>query len=138
VTSHKTHVVSRFAELAALLVAGAWCVPALASNGLIGEPEQQSDSVPTAAVEAASPNLIKKTNAPVHRIGEKNVTKSASKPVETKESLPKSVFTLYEEIESEAKKSIENSGFEDITTGSKHESIAVSPLFHREMFRTDI
>ena len=57
---------------------------------------------------------------------------------ETKESLPKSVFTQYEEIESEGKKPSENSGFENITTGSENESIVISPLFHREMFRTDI
>lgn len=137
-TSHKTHAVSRCAGIAALLVVGAWCVPALASNGLTGEPDQDSDSVPTAAAEAASPNLIEKTNAPVHRIGERDDTKSATKSAETNESLPKSVFTKYEEIESEAKKPIETSGFEEITTGSPGDSIVSMPLFRREMFRTDI
>lgn len=136
-TSHKTHAVSRCAGVA-LLVVGAWCAPALASNGLTGEPEQDSDSVPTAAIEAASPNLIEKTNAPVHRIGERNDTKSASMSVETNESLPDSVFTKYEEIESEAKKPSETSGFEEIATSSPRDSIVSLPLFRREMFRTDI
>jgi hypothetical protein len=138
VTSHKTHAVSRCTGAAALLVVGAWCVPALASNGLTGEPDQDAGFVPAAAVEAASPNLIEKTNAPVHRIGERDDTKSASQPVETIESLPKSVFTKYEEIESEAKKPIETTEFEEITTGSPRDSIVSLPLLRREMFRTDI
>jgi hypothetical protein len=138
VTSNQTHAVSRCAGVAALLVAGAWCLPALASNGITGTSEQNSDTVPTAAVEAASPNLIEKTNAPVHRIGERDDTKSASKPVETSDSLPKSVFTKYEEIEREDLKQVETSGFEEITTGSPGDSIASLPILRREMFRTDI
>ena len=137
-TSNQTHAVSRFAGVAALLLAGAWCLPALASNGITGTSEQNSDTVPTAAVEAASPNLIEKTNAPVHRIGERDDTKSASKPAETSDSLPKSVFTKYEEIEREARKPVETAGFEEITTRSPGDSIASLPLLRREMFRTDI
>ena len=58
--------------------------------------------------------------------------------VETNESLPDSVFTKYEEIESEAKKPSETSGFEEIATSSPRDSIVSLPLFRREMFRTDI
>jgi hypothetical protein len=94
--------------------------------------------VPTAAVEAASPNLIEKTNTPVHRIGQRDDTKSASKPVETGDSLPRSVFTKYEEIEAEAGKPVETSRFEEINTRSPGDSIVSLPLLRREMFRTDI
>lgn len=137
-TSNQTHAVSRCAGVAALLVAGAWCLPALASNGITGTADQNSDTVPTAAVEAASPNLIQTTNAPVHRIGERDATKSASKPIETSDSRPTSVFTKYEEIGREAKKPVETAGFEEITTRSPGDSIASLPLLRREMFRTDI
>ncbi len=137
-TSNQTHAVSKCAGVAALLVAGAWCLPALASNGITGTSDQDSNTVPTAAVEAASPNLIEKTNAPIHRIGERDDTKSASKPVETSESLPASVFTKYEEIKPEARKPVEASGSEEITTRSADDSIVSLPLFRREMFRTDI
>jgi hypothetical protein len=94
--------------------------------------------VPTAAVEAVSPNLIEKTNAPIHRIGERDDTRSASKPVATSESLPASVFTKYEEIKPEAGKPVETSGSEQIATRSPGDSIVSLPLFRREMFRTDI
>ena len=137
-TSNQTHAVSRYAGVAALLVAGAWCLPALASNGITGTSDQNSDTVPTAAVEAASPNLIEKTNTPVHRIGQRDDTKSASKPVETSDSLPRSVFTKYEEIEAEAGKPVETSRFEEINTRSQGDSIVSLPLLRREMFRTDI
>ena len=119
-------------------MAGAWCLPALASNGITGTSDQDSDTVPAAAVEAASPNLIEKTNASIHRIGERDDTKSASKPVETGESLPASIFTKYEEIKLEARKPVETSGSEEITTRSQGDSIVSLPLFRREMFRTDI
>ena len=136
-TSNQTHAVSRCAGVAALLVAGAWCLPALASNG-IGTSDQNSDTVPTAAVEAASPNLIQTTKAPVHRIGERDAPQSASKPVETSDSRPTPVFTKYQEIGREASKPVETSGFEEITSRSPGDSIASLPLLRREMFRTDI
>jgi len=138
VTSNQTHAVSRCAKVAALLVVGAWCLPALASNGITGTSDQDSDTVPTAAVEAASPNLIEKTNAPVHRIGERDDAKSELKPVETSESLPASVFTKFEDIKREARKSAETAGFEEISTRSPGDSIVSLPLFRKEMFRTDI
>ena len=134
-TSYKTHAVSTYAVVAALLVAGAWCFPALASNGITGTSDQDSDTVPTAALDAASPSLIATTNAPVHRIGERDDAKSASKLVETSESLSTSVLT---EIESGTKKPIESSRFEEMTTRSSSDSIVSLPLIRREMFRTDI
>lgn len=136
-TSNQTHAVSRWAGIATLLVTGAWCLPALASNGITGT-SQASDTVPTAAVEAVSPNLIEKTNAPVHRIGERDDTKPASKPVKTSETLPASIFTQYEDIKGETRKPVDVSEFRDITTRSSVDSIASLPLFRREMFRTDI
>jgi len=138
VTSNQTHAVSRCARVAALLAAGAWCLPALASTGITGTSDQNSDTVPTAAVEAASPNLIEKTNAQVHRIGERDDSKSVAKPVETSDSLPASVFTEHEEVEPEARKPVETSGFEEIITRSPGDSIVSLPLLRREMFRTDI
>jgi len=138
VTSNKTHAVSRYAGVAALLVTGAWCFPALASNGITGTSAQDSDTVPTAAVEAASPSLIETTNAPVRRIGERDDAKSASELVETSESLPTSVFIKYGKIGSETKKPIENSGLEEMTTRSSSAPIVSLPLIRREMFRTDI
>ena len=137
-TSDQTHAVAKCSGVAALLVAGAWCLPAFASNGITGTSDQDSNTVPTAAVEAVSPNLIEKTNAPIHRIGERDDTKSASKPVATSESLPASVFTKYEEIKPEAGKPVETSGSEQIVTHSPGDSIVSLPLFRREMFRTDI
>jgi hypothetical protein len=138
VTSNQTHAVSRCAKVAALIVAGAWCLPALASNGITGTSDQDSDTVPAAAVEAASPNLIEKTNAPVHRIGERYAFKSESKPVETSESLPAPVFTKFEDIKREARKPVETTGFEENSTRSPGDSVVSLPLFRREMFRTDI
>ncbi len=136
--SNQTHAVSRCAGVAALLMTGAWCLPALASNGITGKSDQDTDTVPSAAVEAASPNLIEKTDAPVHRIGAKDDAKPAPEPAEAIESLPASVFTEYEEIKPEARKPDETSGFEEITTRSPGDSIVSIPLFRREMFRTDI
>jgi hypothetical protein len=138
VTSNQTHAAAKCSGVAALLVAGAWCLPAFASNGITGTSDQDSNTVPTAAVEAVSPNLIEKTNAPIHRIGERDDTRSASKPVATSESLPASVFTQYEEIKPEAGKPVETSGSEQIATRSPGDSIVSLPLFRREMFRTDI
>ncbi len=137
-TSDQTHAVAKCSGVAALLVAGAWCLPAFASNGITGTSDQDSNTVPTAAVEAVSPNLIEKTNAPIHRIGERDDTKSASKPVATSESLPATVFTKYEEINPEVGKPVETSRSEQIATRSPGDSIVSLPLFRREMFRTDI
>jgi hypothetical protein len=138
VTSYKTHAVSTYARVAALLVAGAWCFPVLASNGITGGSDQDSDAVPTAALEAASPSLIATEKAPVHRIGERDDAKSASKLVETSESLPTSGFVKYAEIESGAKSPIENSEIEEMSTRSSSDSIVSLPLIRREMLRTDI
>jgi hypothetical protein len=138
VTSNKTLAFSRYAGVAALLVTGAWCFPALASNGITGTFDQDSDTVPTAAVEAASPSLIETTNVPVHRIGETDDAESASKLGETSESLPTSVFIKNGKIGSGAKKPIENSRLEEMTIRSSGDSIVSLPLIRREMFRTDI
>jgi len=110
VKSNRTHAASRSTGIAALLLAGAWCLPALASNGLTNTSEEASDSVPTAAVEAASPILIEKIDTALHEIDDGD----------------------------DAKKPIETSELQSVTPHLPGVSNASLPRFRREMFRTDI
>jgi hypothetical protein len=134
VKSNRTHAASRSRVIAALLIAGAWCIPALASNGLTKASEEASDSVPTAAVEAASPLLIDKIDTP-QEIGDTDNAEAGSKPVEITQSSPKSIF---EELKSDAEKPIENSELRSIAPQLPGVSNVSLPRFRREMFRTDI
>jgi hypothetical protein len=135
VKSNRTHAASRSRVIAALLIAGAWCIPALASNGLTKASEEASDSVPTAAVEAASPLLIDKIGTPLQEIGDTHNAEAGSKPVEITQSSPESVF---EELKSDAEKPIENSELRSIAPHLPGVSNVSLPRFRREMFRTDI
>jgi len=120
------------------MLVGAWCAPALASNGLINSSDETPDSVPTAALEAASPRLIEKTDARLHETGVIDRAKTAEKPVEINESPPKSVFGEYEELESETKKTVESQELQGITTRLPGVPNSNLPRVRREMYRTDI
>ncbi len=133
--SNRTHAASRSRVIAALLIASAWCIPALASNGLTKAPEEASDSVPTAAVEAASPLLIDKIDTPLQEVGDTDNAEAGSKPVEITQSSPKSIF---EELKSDAEKPIENSELRSIAPQLPGVSNVSLSRFRREMFRTDI
>jgi hypothetical protein len=135
VKSNRTLTASRSREIAALLIAGAWCIPALASNGLTNSSEEASDPVPTAAVEAASPILIDKIDSPSQEISDTDDAKAGSKPVEITQSSPKSIF---EELKSDAEKPIEYSELRGIAPHLPGVSNVSLPRFRREMFRTDI
>jgi hypothetical protein len=120
------------------LLVGAWCAPALASNGLITSSDETPDSVPTAALEAASPRLIEKTDARLHESGVIDRVKTAEKSAEINVSSPKPIFGEYEELESETKKPVESPKLQGITTRLPGVPNASLPRVRREMYRTDI
>ena len=133
--SNRTHAASRSIGLAALLIAGVWCIPALASNGLTKPSVEASESMPTAAIETPSPILTGKIDTPLHEIGDKDAAKAGSKPVEITQSSPKSIL---EELKSDAEEPIEDSELQGIAPRLPGVSNVSLPRFRREMFRTDI
>ncbi len=118
--SVRTHAALKSTGIVALVLVGAWCAPTLASNGLGSTAAESSDSVPTAAIEVASPVLIEKIDTPLHKTGDRDDAEAGLKPV----------FTRYEELESDAENSIEETRLQVIAPRL--------PRFRREMFRTDI
>jgi len=135
VKSNRAHAASRSTGIAALLVVGAWCLPALASNGLSKPSVETSDAMPTAAIETPSPILISKIDTPLHEIGDRDDAKAGSEPIEITQSSPKSIF---EELKSDAEKPIESPELQSIAPRLPGVSNASLPRFRREMFRTDI
>jgi len=135
VKSNRAHAASRSIGLAALLFAGAWCIPALASSGLTKPSVAASESTPTAVIETPSPILISKIDTPLHEIGDKDAAKAGSKAVEITQSSPKSIF---EGLKSDAEGPIEDPELQAIAPRLPGVSNVSLPRFRREMFRTDI
>ena len=133
--SNRAHAASRSTGIAALLITGAWCIPALASNGLTNTSVEASESMPTAVIETPSPTLISKIDTSLHEIGDKDAAKAGSKPVEITQSSPKSIF---EELKSDAEEPIEDPELQGIAPRLPGVSNVSLPRFRREMFRTDI
>lgn len=133
--SNRTHAASRSIGLAALLIAGAWCIPALASNGITDSSVEASEAMPAAVIATPSPMLISKIDTPLHEIGDKDAAKVGSKPVEITLSSPKSIF---EELKSDAEEPIEDPELRGIAPRLPGVSNVSLPRFRREMFRTDI